>query len=297
MKSTRVYQDSAQVNKVVFNEEFKQRGSSKVFLFMVNQQTRKYADGWGKNDDYGFELGKKGDEDWTLRHTDVAMSQGGAIPFLKNMSEDFAISYSPYALPFKGALLDLAKRSGFHVTSSENLRSPRGETRKVWFRVFPDDTTGQRIPEGKGWVILDPASYWRILEIEIPFDGRKCKETAKYSYEIVDNNYPLIKRVESKIVYSQGRAPTLGTVTFEIEKRVASADEFRLPYFGLPEPILPNRSWWRRTYVWLSVAAIICVGAVLLIRRLAVRGRMAPCAKNENYGTSESERKRRTKPS
>ena len=271
-KSTSIYVDTTTGAKVVFSGELRQRGVSRVFLFGVKQEKRTYGNGYGFNEDYAFELGKEGDKPWSLCRIDTETLSGAAIPWFREMSPEFALAFSPYTLFGNGELPSLLKRIGFSLTKTESVRSPHGDAKKFWFTISPDEFSAPRKgrqPEGKGWVILDPSCYWRILEIELPFDARKepRKELARFVYEMADGDFPLVKRIETTLLDGQGRAKTRGTITYEIEKRDASEDEFKLSAFGLPEPTLTRRSWWTRPHIWLSGAGLLCVGLVLTIRR------------------------------
>ncbi|MBI1830187.1 MAG: DNA-directed RNA polymerase subunit omega, partial [Planctomycetes bacterium] len=182
-----------------------------------------------------------------------------------------------YALAGSGTLMKLMGRSGFSITKVEKVTAGGEELTKIWFKVAPDEVSTKHtgaipIEGGPGWLLLDPNCWWRIREFLMPFHSTKYDSrfnaVAKYSYEMADGGFPLVKQMDvTHSDLASGKPIGRAIREFTFEKRVASEDEFKLSAFGLPEPkITRPPSWWSYPVVWFSVIAFTCILLVFLIR-------------------------------
>ncbi|MBI2808605.1 MAG: hypothetical protein HYX68_26755 [Planctomycetes bacterium] len=248
-------------------EEIRQKGDWKLLLFEYDGQGSCYA----KNSRYAFELRKVKDI-WTLSEVDLNLANGVQIGWIAtpgNMGDDFGGFCTPYTFGGHGMLPYLIKRPGFTVTKQERKA---GDLVKVHFRVEPDEVSAKKVGaasvQGPGWFLLDPKSYWRLLEMELPFLGDSFIIHARYQYDM-DGEFPLLNQLDMEYTSRpENKLKGQAKWTFAIEKRTPSEEEFKLSAFGLPEPTFPRRpGWWSEPFFWLVLVGIICLACAFWIRR------------------------------
>jgi hypothetical protein len=227
------------------------------------------------NGQYAFILKKAHGKQWALSEIDTQIDKGVNIPYIKSqlIDQGVTVNYAPFGTGGHGFYFAPFHEAGFSVLAED--RGPDGRM-KIVFRMLQTaeakEKPGPQLIDGTGWIILDPQQYWRICEYMLPLFHKtgnvECYGAAEC--DLLDGTFPLLRRVVNTYYKEpHKRQKSLTQVAeYQIEKRLASEDEFRLSAFGLPEPSPPRSPGrWSPPYVWLSAAGLLCLSLAFLIRR------------------------------
>jgi hypothetical protein len=181
-------------------------------------------------------------------------------------------------------LPDWLRDGSFVITRTES-RSDHGEAGRLRIH-FATDVSRRRLPGApdhipSGFIDFDPARSYRVLGYEY---CRKSKvseglERGVFGYDVGDD-LPVLK---SRTVEREMRNVKFGLLngkeieTFAIQPNLdVPDDEFRLSYYGLPEPV--GVTWKKPTplYWWLLLGAGVCAALAVGFRYLARRRRAVP---------------------
>ena len=159
----------------------------------------------------------------------------------------------------------------FVITKSETISTgTEGATLRVHFTSkMPGDSK-------VGFIDFDPLHFHRIV-------GYKCFVTTKFSesdrkgrmdYEN-GNDIPVLKTMteETPVIKSDKFGPMSAKriSSYKIKYNVEMPDdEFRLPYYGIPEPGGPAKKSFP-TYLWILCAAAASVAAAFVLRYMRRR--------------------------
>lgn len=260
---------------------YKRRGEWKVFLEDYKDQSG-VSTCSGVNSKYAFSLKRsKAGNPWELSEIDTDLSDGIQIAGVKALTEDFALIFSPYNLAGHGSVFALMQRPGFKLTKAEVVSQAGLTLTKFWFHAAPDEVTAKQegaVPiEGDGWLLMEPNSYFRVHECELPFDVsneklrsviQPRKSVLKFSYA-AEPGFPLLRQLTSSTyARSDGKETSRADVDYFFEKRTPTESDFRLSAFGLPEPMIASRpTWSSHPFLWFSVAAFVFFALAFAIRR------------------------------
>jgi hypothetical protein len=141
-----------------------------------------------------------------------------------------------------------------------------------------------------GWVDLDPSQCWCIVRTKLSYEFttngvRKIDNETESELSTVahPSGFPLVKKIttrETQHLYSKERTRTINyrlTMDFEWEVNDSVPDsEFTLTAYGLPEPGGEPVKKNLPLYVWIILAAAVCIGLAVGFRFLARRARSEP---------------------
>lgn len=142
----------------------------------------------------------------------------------------------------------------------------------------------------EGWVILQPDRYWLILRGEAggihaeegtPSEWHAIVERTDVEYAQLSDGFPVLRRGKAIYEYPGKREIYVSLAEFEFwESPKPSPEEFRLPYYGLPEPagLRKPRPWW--LYISLMGLALVVIGLSLAAYLRWRRSRLAQISAN-----------------
>lgn len=199
--------------------------------------TRSDAFAIGYNPAYGFVLTKgKGNAGYAVR--DV-------VPEGKSQRS----TWNSYVGPFLDAPYSLGLLDTKTFVSSPSLKSldvveTALDGKKCWKIVFdkPRPIAGRDTSGGyQGWFIVSPEESWAVREYEFKPKVAKFVWTGNLTYEGREAGFPLLKRVVHATRWlADQEAVRTETYDFqELKFEDAPLDQFRLPFFGLPEILDP----------------------------------------------------------
>jgi hypothetical protein len=128
---------------------------------------------------------------------------------------------------------------------------------------------------GKGYFVFDPRDHWVIREFEMQITDSHSESDGyaqhlNLEYGQSQDGFPILTK---KLVVGTDPRGKMGdeltTLYPEMHHEIVSPDEFRLSYFGLPEP---NFSWSGRKSMWLYVSTgILCLFVACVMWRRRAR--------------------------
>jgi hypothetical protein len=154
---------------------------------------------------------------------------------------------------------------GFVLQDVSPVQRNGTELAKVSFTYRPTDSTSPRTPEFlAGWVLLDPAHFWVLVQAEMQYKLPALSEpntfSANYEYKIVEGNVPILTRI--KRVGTSSSYEIEAVYDFQLRLADTSATEFTLSAFGFAEPPIAQRAFpW--SIVVLIVGAACAAGGLL----------------------------------
>ncbi len=225
-----------------------------VFLKIINRQYTATLDA----------VAGKGD--WRLREVKVLNDANEEIQYSSIIAFPWLIGNR---VPLRLWLAD----DSFVVKRAEQIQDGSADLVRVHF-VYDREKRGSTLVKGKidipdniqdGYVDLEPANCYRVMSYEYRLKTPGLTYTARgnLEYGLLDG-FPLLKKqtVEYPEFLSDKVGPMSGreiaTCTVEYNADVPD-DEFRLSYYGLPEPngvIWPSQTRW---YLWFIAAGIVCL--------------------------------------
>jgi hypothetical protein len=263
-------------------QELKQRNGCALYLEQKFVEGEKEDGGaWleSVNPSYGFELHRSTpDGPWAVSQFGKDLWSQASINTPSWWVEE--VTTLPYRIWDMGpALQVMVKEAGFTVKQVTPVSRDGRQFAGVEFAYQPADPSV--IPLRGGWVLFDPDRYWVTRGFELQTDWSRAgstsaKGTDEASLEYVEagDGFPILKQ----IVYTR-QIPTRGNHTefrYEYDLREADVPEsdFTLSAFGFPEPVGIGKEP-TRWYIWVAVAAVVCLALAGFFRWLARRGKPA----------------------
>lgn len=232
-----------------------------------------------ENSEYHFHLLRHGDgKPWVIRDVKKRSAEADEYwAYRVEFCKELAVAQAAPPLP------NVFHSRGFRCVRADPEPGGRGYVR-VTFTNVPETTPVSNDRVKGGWVVLDPARYWVIVESEVELDlGEKSKVEGFDKYAVVNEyhkessgGHPILaKSLMTGKFWKKGKLWQEAEYhsTFESRERPSIPEsEFTLSAYGLPEPhgARPKKTRW---YLWLGGGAIAClalaVGVRLLRRRRA----------------------------
>lgn len=211
-----------------------------------------------KNDLYAFCISKRAGDpqgrfaiEW-LEKVGTDAESDKRIAFQVSQTE--AIAFRPWRL-YAHSLSDWAKTSAFAITRVAPVDSGTAMLVRAEFRGMQIGPSGNKVTVD-GYADFDPVDHWVLREYltRWPKGGT---QNVKLEYGERQGGFPIL----TKRITIAGTKDNYQKITesFDgVRHETVSPDEFRLSYYGLPEPDFGSPS--RRWLLWLFVnAGAICL--------------------------------------
>lgn len=221
----------------------------------------------GVNATYAFRLSRASpDAPWvvTLLTSDVEYLRG----WLMNGGQVIPSGWMMDLISMRDFLAD----PGFVVENVLPVRCDARECVEVAFRFDPS-ASSLKSRVRSGTVVLDPRRRWVLARSELHLANGNDEVVATTTFEYVDtpSAWPVLRRYQ---VDSVGYRPEIHRLVFEHDTSVDAEipdSAFTLSAFGLPEPAQPGggRLW----FLWLNLAAVVCICLAVLLRKRALRAK------------------------
>jgi hypothetical protein len=261
-------QHSLQDEKVVENRSVVQvRMNMKAGLYLSEMAGKNEQKGvYAHNQYYSFSVVKNDSTvDWKLSAYAKAAPGGSSLD--RNILNEANLGYFyPLSSHHGTMLIDLLAQPDFVIERSERLQN--GHVKIVYRRTTPIPGTKDS-DKSRGWLILDPARYWSILESNEEDQSAPSKpSTRKRSFA----EHPQLVLICTSVVETfDGGDRTLRFVNYSADP--IPEQLFRLPHYGLPEavdaPPLPQPK--SRRYLWILLGSAGAILLAMLFWRLSRR--------------------------
>ncbi len=227
------------------------------------------------NQDYTFTLKKSkvASDGWALGHAVIAPPSENELrqSILNNGDEIF------YFRPLTGFFCPKScdqyladgelQITGHHFQENKLVKA---DIRFTWPTVIPGPNPKPMLEKFTGYLILDPQNHYVIMEALITTE----EKGPRYRQIRLTRT---VEKMNDILITTSLTKESLDGRSFHnmryLDYRMESTDpmEFRLSYYGLPEPV--GVVWERRTpvYVWLFVAAGVLLTLGIFFRWLARR--------------------------
>lgn len=226
------------------------------------------------NRTYGFELHRaKNKESWVL--TKYA-SQGGDSRFSEGLITPLIDGYVCAHFQILGRRIqEIITRPYFRLTSITPTVESEREMIVATFESHHPVNTAEFDPIQSGKLVLDPTNYWCIRRCEA-----QCLWTTGPGVMVTENDYygdsngfpVLTKFRRTTTPADRTTVHSSETVEYSLDTSgiAVSDSEFMLTEFGLPEPAGSTLSTSRSAYLWLILAAALCAGLAIVLKRSAL---------------------------
>jgi|GEM_PF-2906400 len=167
--------------------------------------------------------------------------------------------YRAAYVPFWAAIYDTLTHPNFSIKRVAYVDKAKGQRLRIEFEHTFHASSGDVTKQG--WLLLDPGKYWVITEGEVSNDWAVSR--ARLEYEDTPNGFPLLQRIEKDTWYPQLEKQATAEWAFEYWEKgpVRGEEEFRLSYYGFPEPeeLRGHKPtpWW--LYILLAGLALVIV--------------------------------------
>jgi hypothetical protein len=174
---------------------------------------------------------------------------------------------------FGKSMRDRIKSTEFQIKQVTPVKDEGHEWVRVDYDWVPAANDDVRQRESTAHVTLDPANHWIVREYEIGLQSATVRATLEYGDEIGDPpRYKKRREVMSGDKWENGGPWEVSrTVDFQrLENRTVPEGEFKLSFYGLPEPDLSTLGTTGRlsyTFWVFFILGIVACFAGLLIRR------------------------------
>ncbi len=221
-----------------------------------------------RNDDYAFSV-TKSSTDPNGRFTIQWLEQRGADTAVDAEIQDRGLQYDQNVNAawffMDQAFSDWLDEPGFEVHGIQAEGESEEDLVRVEFSYQPDEShpTGiEPIPSGS--VVFDAGNKWVIREILMNVSWGAQKTV--YTYADGESDLPKITERRIIAMNEQGESTVeIATHYEDIEHETTPVEEFRLSYFGLPEPNF-ERSWVS-TWLMYIFGGAICFSVAYWFRQ------------------------------
>lgn len=262
-------------NKVVLQSrvEFKQAEGCCLILDQATLEPNLEGELGAENPYYDFKLKRKGAEDpWVVER--IGPKLWKYTQLLSPAQQVETILRTPYTLVrISESMRESLVEKVFSIGKVAQVEHEGETLYKVEFRYTPAKKAATRAL-CTGWVLVDPKAHWviRVLDSEAKFGTLVMHYQVRYEYITARGAFPILKQtVGVRKALNKGRSVE-ETCVYELEERVVPEREFRLTWYGFPDPPgVPSArgSLW---YLWFIAAAVVSLGiGWYLFRRLRKR--------------------------
>ncbi len=237
-------------------------------LFLI-RRTKDRDIVYGRNDRYGFEIGRNTETTpWVVHAIDRT---GGGASALGDESYGSYLRepWCVFNVPMRAIIEDptfTIKRIGSVEKSGQSLIEME----------FGIKSSNQGVADLSlligGTVVFNPKQSWAIQEYQVRFLRRQTHEdtgksvVSRIRYTNADSEVPTLKAVDYSLVGSGKPYASWKIVFSKFGLCDAPASDFTLTAFGLPEP---GALSGRRNYgLWLTSVALVCCIIALIVRRM-----------------------------
>lgn len=271
--SEAILSDGKQVSSK-FVTEFKQNNNCSLLLSRYFDERPVAEVVIVNNPQYSFQIIKRSQNkhDWLLAN--LQMSGDGSSFRGRSIRESASawacLPFCIYERPLSSIVCD----RNFKIIKQVELSHRGLPTVRIDFQYPHPLQEKDFYPIQSGTLYFDPNRYWCLVEAEL--NGKWTNGTGvvheRYEFKDGPNGFPIITSV-THTLKSDSRKSSVNAVIktdFTVHPNVPTR-EFTLSAFGLPEP---NGVVWERGpryYLWFGIAAIACLGLMILCRRLARR--------------------------
>jgi hypothetical protein len=239
-----------------FDENGKAAGTSRT-LTIWNQQYRASL------------MKRKGRDNWVLTEH---------VPGNEGQPSRFELAF-PWLSVGHVSLFEWIQEPTFEITRLEPREEDSGALVRMHFRNPVKQVTKGSDTVQSGYIDFDTTHSYRPTKYEYHLKAPAYEGLDRGTLEYrTGNGIPVITKAVHEA--PETRHKTMGTFssneieTFKIEYNVDVRDEeFRLSYYGLPEPVGVT---WKKpvpTYVWFILAAVVSLVLALTCRYVARRSR------------------------
>jgi hypothetical protein len=151
------------------------------------------------------------------------------------------------------------KSSSFAITGITSTASGGCRVDFEGMRIGPDQAPSLL----GGHVVFDPADYWVVREYLVNMPKGWIRDGV-YDYARGENGFPILTKLTEN--WRKGSDRTVDTMTLDVRHEIVPPEEFKLSFYGLPEPNF-SRSGSYALWLALISAGIGCVIIFLLVRR------------------------------
>jgi hypothetical protein len=261
--------------------EIKRNPSATRLLFVITNSS--YSGCWGLNDKYAFELTRKKLEDpWIIKNIFKDLSKTDEIKsacYNLHLDKGGPSFPPPIELHEYGPLSGLVAEDGFSVQKWTDQSHDGRQLIRYDFICSRDPNDARYLGRHhwqRGWFIVEPARFWRLLEYEASVDYGAVNKVTTLTHGVLDcvelpQGIPVAKndRVElrAKGIFSGNPKGPMQEVEWEkrteytIQPRDCPVTEFTLTAFGFSEP--PGVEWKGPTSWWLW--GILTAGVLFII--------------------------------
>lgn len=234
---------------------------------------------FGVNDSYAFYLRRKTPTSpWLLNQlTDVR--KVGVPSELTDAFESFVFQNNVLVTIKDKYLTKIVRDPGFRVLGCRGVAQAGEELVEVNFDYShplekPDD------PNMKGTVLLDPQRFWCVRSYRIEV-SQKTVDFQVLELGQTEGSLPVPRRAVRKITWEskedaiKNESETQYEYSLSEPRRLPGDEEFTLSAFGLPDPVGFETKNPTRWYLWLMLAAAVC-----LVLGVAARSLRRPAKTN-----------------
>ena len=206
---------------------------------------------------------------WAVVHVDLDLADGITGLYHPRDAVDYGAGRGLYFFSGRYCLPSLIQDPRFTLKNVSLTAGKDTDCVKVEFDVTQEEPGRDVIRSG--WIALDPAQYWivRAYELQAKFFNGTGVITGSYEYDRGESNTPLLRLHvrRQKGTFNTGEALD-HEYRYECQfvERDVPESEFTLSAFGIPEP--PGMTQPTRWYLWAGVAAFVCLGLAVLLRRM-----------------------------
>lgn len=227
----------------------------------------------GFNSKYAFKLKQSSAERYILEKLDVNPANG--IHFDQELPKRLKIDKYP-GLSIHGMWLpDVLQSPACQILELESVKEDDIPLLKIRFNYQQHTQINQdAIVPWEGSIFLDERKGFLIRRYQLSYSYPKFKgfDITENELTINQDSIPLVKQRKSGYRYAPLKSPELEfeeTVEYTIEPKEYTESDCTLSAFGLPEPKNTHRP--TRRYLWMAIAALVCLGLAVFFRWRARR--------------------------
>lgn len=242
-----------------------------LFSFSVaSQPSKEYC--IGKNEKYAFELKKGGEsKEWVLSAIkNISGKPKIGPPWDVLLTEENHVKNMKPFLVFREWWPDFIKSTQFTF----NIGETENEHIIVRFQNIKKepDKKNQDFFYRNGHFVLDPKNYWVVKSYEVDLVwplGEKGIVKGQSEYQRDDKGFPLPKKIQISEFYKNPVQEMITTEDFFVSNNEPDPEEFRLSFFGLPEPV--NVEWkkpWQFNGLYLLLGSGVLFFFAIVFRKI-----------------------------
>jgi hypothetical protein len=248
--------------------EWKTNGRCRLLIEQSEAKGDSIGNLWAMNEKYAFAFTRASpNAPWAVTLTEP-VSSGGAERIRNRL--DLYEHYAQVLIAIDREFLpEVAGREEFRTKNIQVTTRDGQEYVEVKFdypNAWKANAAGVYNPVQGGVLVLDPRRFWTLQSLELKLKSSTGEGIRRMTMEIgeLEDGLPICKKCVSQDDWrlnSNQRMVITSTAKndFFLPAHLPADEEFRLSYFGFPEP--PGMDFRRPVawYLWVGSAALLCV--------------------------------------